>query len=104
VTSAAGFAGIGDPDLLPRLARPFGRVRGWGDCYGHLLVATGRVEAMVDPVLEIWDAAPLQVVIEESGGRFTDREGRRTHTGRAGISTNAALHRVVMDELSAPCA
>jgi len=101
-TSPGGFDRVGDPEAPHRLSRRFGRTRGWGDCYGHLLVATGRVEAMVDPVLEIWDAAPLQIVVEEAGGRFTDREGRRGHTGGAGISTNGVLHRAVMEELRAP--
>lgn len=65
--------------------------RTWGDAYGHALVATGRAEAMLDPELAPWDAAPLAPIIEEAGGAFTDGAGRRTHTGRSGIATNAAL-------------
>ena len=47
-------------------------VRTWGDGYGYLLVATGRAEVMVDPAMNLWDAAPLQTVIEEAGGTYTD--------------------------------
>lgn len=65
--------------------------RTWGDCYGHALVATGRAEAMVDPVLAPWDAAALKPVIEEAGGVFMDWNGEATHLGLGGISTNAAL-------------
>ncbi|MDB4907013.1 MAG: Histidinol-phosphatase [Gemmatimonadetes bacterium] len=65
--------------------------RSWGDCYGYLLVATGRAEVMVDPVLSPWDAAALLPVIEEAGGRFTDWHGNRTAFGGSAIATNAAL-------------
>ncbi|MGQ0815475.1 MAG: histidinol-phosphatase [Gemmatimonadota bacterium] len=72
-----------------------GLVRTWGDCYGHALVATGRAEAMFDPKMSIWDAAPLRPIIEEAGGVFTDWHGTATHTGGSVISTNAALAREI---------
>ena len=50
--------------------------RTWGDCYGYLLVATGRAEVMVDPVLNPWDIACFIPIIEEAGGVFTDLAGR----------------------------
>lgn len=68
-------------------------VRGWSDCYGYLLVATGRAEAMVDPVMSPWDAAALVPVIEEAGGVFTDWSGRRTAFGGNGIATNTGIAR-----------
>ena len=70
-----------------------GLVRTWGDCYGHALVATGRAEAMFDPVMSVWDAAALLPIIEEAGGVFTDWDGAARHTGGSAISTNAALAR-----------
>lgn len=65
--------------------------RGWGDCFGYLLVATGRAEVMVDPALAAWDSAALQPVIEEAGGAFTDWSGRATAFGGSAVATNAAL-------------
>ena len=65
--------------------------RTWGDCYGYVLVATGRAEVMCDPVLSPWDAAPLQPIIEEAGGVFTTWDGRRTAFGGDALATNAAL-------------
>ncbi len=65
--------------------------RSWGDCYGHMLVASGRAEGMLDPRMEIWDAAPLKVIVEEAGGVFTDWQGESTIDGGSAISTNAAL-------------
>jgi len=65
--------------------------RGWSDCYGHVLVATGRAEIMLDPIMAIWDCAALQPIVEEAGGRFTDFAGAATHRGGSAISTNLAL-------------
>jgi len=77
--------------------------RTWGDAYGYLLVATGRAELMVDPIMNLWDAAPLQPVLEEAGGAFTDWQGRPTIHGGNGIGCN----RHVLEEVLAitrPCA
>jgi histidinol phosphatase-like enzyme (inositol monophosphatase family) len=65
--------------------------RTWGDCFGYLLVATGRAEVMCDPVLSIWDAAALQPIIVEAGGVFTDWSGRATAFGGSAVATNRAL-------------
>jgi histidinol-phosphatase len=65
--------------------------RTWGDCYGYFLVATGRAEVMVDPVMSPWDAAALMPAIVEAGGRFTDWNGRATAFGGNAIATNSAL-------------
>ena len=65
--------------------------RSWGDCYGYLLVATGRAEVMVDGVLSAWDAAPFLPIIEEAGGVFTDWAGKRSVFGGDAIASNAAL-------------
>lgn len=73
--------------LAPRAALS----RSWGDCYGYLLVATGRAEVMVDGALAAWDAAALVPAITEAGGVFTDWNGRPTAFGGSGIATNAAL-------------
>ena len=74
-------------------------VRTWGDCYGYLLLATGRADIMVDDLMNPWDAAAVQVVIEEAGGRFTDFRGRATAFGGDSIATNAALDSAVRDIL-----
>jgi histidinol-phosphatase len=66
--------------------------RTWGDCYGYLLVATGRAELMTDPLLSPWDAAALLPIITEAGGVYTDWRGRITAFGGAGVvATNAVL-------------
>jgi histidinol phosphatase-like enzyme (inositol monophosphatase family) len=70
--------------------------RTWGDAYGYALIATGRADVMVDPVMAVWDAAPLQVILEEAGGTFTDWRGVPTiHHGEA-VATNGKLFEAVM--------
>ena len=65
--------------------------RAWGDCYGYLLVATGRAEIMVDDIVNPWDVAALQPIIEEAGGVFTSWSGTSSAFGGDAIATNAAL-------------
>jgi histidinol phosphatase-like enzyme (inositol monophosphatase family) len=73
-----------------------GASRAWGDCYGHLLVATGRVDVMADPIMNVWDAAPLLPILQEAGGVFMDWEGRATIYGGNGISVTASLRNEVL--------
>ncbi len=74
--------------------------RTWGDCYGYALVATGRADVMLDPIMSLWDAAALAPIIDEAGGVFTDWDGRSGHTGGSAIATNAALARDIRTILS----
>lgn len=76
--------------------------RSWGDCYGHMLVASGRAEAMLDPGMAVWDSAPLQTIVEEAGGVFTDWQGNATIHGGSALSTNAHLRAYVAGTLGIP--
>jgi histidinol-phosphatase len=71
--------------------------RTWGDSYGYLMVATGRADLMVDPVMAIWDAAALLPILEEAGGTFTDWQGRRTILSGEGIATNGLILSEVLE-------
>ena len=75
-------------------------MRTWGDGYGYLLVATGRMEAMVDPVVAPYDVAPMPVILAEAGGRFTDLAGDEGFAGGSGLATNGVLHDAVLALLS----
>jgi histidinol phosphatase-like enzyme (inositol monophosphatase family) len=70
--------------------------RTWGDCYGYVLVATGRADVMLDPVMNLWDCAPLLPIMEEAGGTFTDWRGVRTVDGGNAVATNGLLFEEVM--------
>ncbi|HEY2896927.1 MAG TPA: inositol monophosphatase family protein, partial [Gemmatimonadaceae bacterium] len=73
------------------LSRTAAVARSWGDCYGYLLVATGRAEVMVDGIVSPWDAAALMPIVEEAGGIFTDWKGTRTAFGGSAVATNQGV-------------
>jgi len=83
-----------------RVAEAAAISRTWGDCFGYLLVATGRAEAMFDSVMSPWDAAALQPIIEEAGGVFTDWAGNPTAFGGSTVATNAALSDTIRELLA----
>jgi histidinol phosphatase-like enzyme (inositol monophosphatase family) len=75
--------------------------RTWGDSYGYLLVATGRAEIMVDSIMNVWDCGPLQVILEEAGGTFTDWKGHPTIYAGESFATNGHLFEAVMKVVNA---
>ena len=82
---------MGRQDAYARLQRAARLSRTWGDCYGYLLVATGRAEVMIDPVMNVWDAAAVEPVVLEAGGTFTDWQGKPTVYSGEGIATNGKV-------------
>jgi histidinol phosphatase-like enzyme (inositol monophosphatase family) len=84
-----------------RVSRSAAISRTCGDCFGYLLVATGRAEVMCDPVLSPWDAAAFYPIIREAGGVFTDWDGGDTAFGGSAVATNQLLARSVRSILSA---
>lgn len=84
-------ARYGFGEAAAELQRRAAARRTWGDCYGHVLVATGRAECMLDPVMNVWDCAPFLPILEEAGGTFTDWRGHRTIRGGNAVSTNGLL-------------
>ena len=85
-----------------RLAEASALQRTWADCYAYVLVATGRAEVALDPIMNVWDCAALLPIVEEAGGRFTDWRGRRTIHGGEAVATNGALHDSVLALLADP--
>jgi histidinol-phosphatase len=98
VTSAESARKRGD--AYDQLASRVKLVRGWGDCYGYVLVATGRADIMLDAGMNVWDCAPILPILEEAGGRFTDWTGNATIYGRDAFGTNGVLHDDVREILS----
>lgn len=90
-SEVANFTAVKRRDVYDRLESATRLSRSWGDCYGYLMVATGRAELMVDPIMYLWDAAAVQPIIEEAGGTFTDWQGRRTIYSGQGIATNGRI-------------
>lgn len=96
-TEPASFAAQGRAEAWARMQKATRTQRGWGDCYGHCLVATGRAEVMLDPIMSAWDCAALLPILQEAGGTFTNWSGQATIYSREAISTNGALFEQVMD-------
>jgi histidinol-phosphatase len=90
-TDPGSFAKYGREEAWQKLqAASYVRV-GWGDAYGHALVASGRLELMLDPKMYPWDCGPFGVILTEAGGYFGDWSGRSTIHGGEAISTTATL-------------
>jgi myo-inositol-1(or 4)-monophosphatase len=83
-------------DLLRARA---GLVRGWGDCYGHMLVASGRAEVAVDKIMSPWDCAAIIPIITEAGGCCFDYHGKTTISGEGLVSANIQMGRALMEEI-----
>jgi histidinol-phosphatase len=75
--------------------------RGLGDFWQHCLVAEGAVDVACDPVVQVWDYAAVQLVVEEAGGLSTTFDGREPYPGGSLVSANDALHAEVVELLSA---
>ncbi len=95
-TCTTRYEKYGKQQAFDRLTDTASIVRTWGDCYGYLMVATGRAETMLDPVMNIWDAAALLPILQEAGGTFTDWNGTATIDGGNGIATNGHVFNEVM--------
>jgi histidinol-phosphatase len=82
------------------LVRRAWHARTFSDCWQHLLVAEGSVDAAIEPVMNPWDIAALQVIVEEAGGRCTDFGGSRALDGGSLVSSNGFLHDEVLAALA----
>ena len=96
VFSASGYDYF-PKDVLDRLHASPMHLRTWGDAYGYALVATGRIEAMMDPIVHIWDLAPMMVIIPEAGGVFSDLTGHHSHSSGNALATNGVRHADVLE-------
>lgn len=96
-TSVDTFVEQGVHEEFVRYVGTAAHDRGIGDFYGHMLVASGSLDAMVEPRLNAWDLGPLIVIVEEAGGRFTDLSGTRHIYGQSVISSNGAVHDAVLE-------
>lgn len=84
---------FGDVQKLPAIASRAWHTRGFGDFWAHMLVAEGAVDGAFDAAgVHEWDLAPMQVIVEEAGGRFSDFDGSPRIDGGTALSSNGLLH------------
>jgi myo-inositol-1(or 4)-monophosphatase len=88
-----------EPSLFDRLSNAVNMLRGWSDAYGYLLVATGRCEVMLDPIMNTWDCGPFPVIFREAGGFFGSWQGQEGHMFGEALACNAVLKNQILDIL-----
>jgi histidinol-phosphatase len=66
--------------------------RGFGDFYGHVLVAQGSGELMVEYGVHSWDVAAIKPIVEEAGGRFSAWDGSQDIERPDVVVSNGRLH------------
>ena len=84
------------------LVRDTRRSRGFGDFWGHMLVARGAADLMMEPALRIWDWACITVIVEEAGGRVTTFDGEEPSDGSSILTSNPIVHEEAVRRLSGP--
>ncbi|MBN1889579.1 MAG: inositol monophosphatase family protein [Thermoflexales bacterium] len=90
-TDPVSFARHGRAEAWERIQQAAWYRTGWSDAYGYLLVATGRVELMLDPVMSVWDCGPFPPILQEASGYFGDWQGNPTIHGGEALATSQAL-------------
>jgi histidinol-phosphatase len=95
------FDDVGLGDAYRSLARRCWRAAGFADFWGHVLVAEGAVDVMVEPVVGVWDIAALRPIVEEAGGRVSDLTGVGWADDAPCVTTNGALHDDVLATMRA---
>ena len=95
-TEPSSWVAVNRFDILADTMRKVRIARGWGDCYGHAMVATGRAEMAIDPIMSPWDIAALVPILREAGGACVDWRGDENIYGGDGISVNAAMKESVV--------
>ncbi|MEM7204571.1 MAG: histidinol-phosphatase [Planctomycetota bacterium] len=74
--------------------------RTWGDCYGYLLLASGFIDAMVDPIVNPWDVLPLIPVVRGAGGVITTWDGGDPVEGASCVAAAPGVHAPVLAALA----
>ncbi len=100
-SSLAGWAQRGARHRFLALTDDVWRVRAFGDFFSYCLVAEGAVDIAAEPEVSVWDLAPLDILVREAGGTFTDLDNAPGPHGGSAVATNGLLHETVLTRLSA---
>ena len=98
-TNPASFGRHNRSSQYERLMQSAYHMAGWSDAYGYLLVATGRAEVMLDPIMSEWDCGHVPPIFREAGGYFGDWKGQETIYGFEALATNQAVLPEVLEML-----
>ncbi|HYV37234.1 MAG TPA: inositol monophosphatase family protein [Gemmataceae bacterium] len=95
-TNLSWFERAGKTKQFLQLAAQTQNQRGYGDFWGHMLVAQGAGEIMADHGLHVWDIAAIQPIVEEAGGRFSAWDGRPDIHRPDVLASNGKLHEAAL--------
>lgn len=98
-TSTQLLAAHGRESAYSRLRDRCQTDRGWADAYAFLLLASGRVDIVIEPITSVWDTAAPRAVVVAAGGSFTDWRGNATHLAPEALATNGNLLEAALDAL-----
>jgi histidinol-phosphatase len=99
-SSLSGWAELGLRDRFIDLTDTVWRVRAYGDFLSYCLLAEGAVDIAAEPEVSLWDLAPLDILVREAGGAFTDLAGTPGPHGGSAVATNGLLHQAVLNRLN----
>ncbi len=99
-SSLSGWADLGLRDQFIGLTDDVWRVRGYGDFFSYCLVAEGAVDIAAEPEVKLWDLAPLDILVREAGGSFTNLDGQPGPHGGNAVATNGLLHDAALASLA----
>jgi len=98
-SSLSGWTELGLRDRFIDLTDTVWRVRAYGDFLSYCLLAGGAVDIAAEPEVSLWDLAPLDILVREAGGAFTDLAGTPGPHGGNAVATNGLLHQAVLNRL-----
>ena len=102
ITSLRRLVAIGLGEAYMHLIARTWSDRALGDFWQHMLVAEGALDVAIEAGMHVWDYAPVQLIVEEAGGRCTDAAGRPPRDGSSFVATNGLLHDAVVEALAGP--
>ena len=77
------------------------RIRGYGDFYHYHLLASGKIDIIIESDVNILDIAALSVIVNEAGGCFTDLSGNALTLDTATVlaCNTKAMHQSMLDRM-----
>jgi histidinol-phosphatase len=99
-SSLSGWTDLGLREQFLGLTDNVWRVRAYGDFFSYCLVAEGAVDIATEPEVKLWDLAPLDILIREAGGTFTNLDGQPGPHGGHAVATNGLLHNATLASLA----
>lgn len=89
-------------NTLGEIIQDVQRIRGYGDFYHYHLLASGKIDLIVESDVNILDIAALSVIVNEAGGTFTDLSGGALTLDTTTVlaAASQSLHNEILQRLN----